>query len=190
MIQTEVRRQSLHIILGCAYILITLLLPKQFALLAITGIFTAGFCASLFHMKISPIPFVERILGNVERKHEKKFKGVAALNFTLAVIISSIVFFTSPKIILVGALLVLTFGDGFSTLAGKMFGRTKVAGKTLEGTLGGIAAGFAALFLAFPPDIAIITATAGMLAEFLPIDDNYTIPLVSGAVLFCFFNWL
>ena len=78
----------------------------------------------------------------------------------------------------------LTFGDGFSTIVGRAAGKkTIVEGRTLEGTLAGIAAAFLSLLVFFPPETALAAALFGMLAEYLPVNDNFSIPLASGAVL-------
>ena len=53
----------------------------------------------------------------------------------------------------------------------------------MEGTVGGIIVATIPLLLLFPIHISLITATLGMLAELLPIDDNIGIPHIAATVL-------
>ena len=53
----------------------------------------------------------------------------------------------------------------------------------MEGTVGGIVVATIPLLLLFPIHVSLITATLGMLAELLPIDDNIGIPHIAAAVL-------
>jgi len=79
---------------------------------------------------------------------------------------------------------VAVFGDAASTVFGLKFGKHKIAGKkTLEGTLGGIAASAFFLLFIFQWPVALAAATIGMIAELLPFDDNFTIPIAVGIML-------
>ena len=106
------------------------------------------------------------------------------MSFTLGIILASIIFYPEEKLILIGAVTALTFGDGFSALIGKWIGKYKTfGGKTMEGTIGGIIAATLALMFFFSFEIALATAIFAMLAEYIPVNDNYVIPIVSGLVL-------
>ena len=99
------------------------------------------------------------------------------------------------------SLAVMLTGDAAAALVGRKFGRHKlVNGKSLEGTLSFVAAGFAALsavlFLsgcrgAQPYLWGLAAVIAGALAELfqkqLKLDDNFTIPLSCGIVLYLAF---
>ncbi len=98
---------------------------------------------------------------------------------------------------------ILAFGDGAATLAGRRWGRHRLAwnpDKTVEGLLAFISAGgAAAVFLAWwtapaitpPPSLAfilvapVLAALAAGLVETVPIalDDNISVPASAGAVL-------
>jgi len=87
----------------------------------------------------------------------------------------------------------LILGDMFAAIIGKKFGRTKIiANKSLEGSLACFAACLViGLFVAWlfpthltPQIIAIGALTATIVELFsLGIDDNLTIPLISGLVM-------
>jgi len=182
--KTEKKRQLIHLLLGIAYITIVFFLPKEHSLIALLGIFAVGSLVSYTHAHVRPIPFLNNILAKVEREKETSIPGRAALSFTLGIILSAIIFYSFGKMVLLGAVIALTFGDGFSTIIGKSIGKRKTFdNKTLEGTIGGIIVAAIVLSLFFKPEVAIATAIFAMLAEYTPINDNYAIPLVSGLVL-------
>jgi dolichol kinase len=106
-----------------------------------------------------------------------------------------------PKPVAVLSILYLAVGDPIASLVGILYGDRSIRfsnGKSLIGTLGGIAACFAVGFVFLKtlglPNldtflIALIGGFAGGLAEHLPLetDDNFSIPVVSGFVLWLTF---
>ncbi len=106
-----------------------------------------------------------------------------AFYFYLASAVSLFIF---PQSVALLSITVLALGDSFSTAVG-IFGKRKIfynRKKTWEGTLAGFAASFAGCFL-ISPYLALPAAFIGMLVESLPlkIDDNLTIPILTGIVL-------
>jgi dolichol kinase len=84
----------------------------------------------------------------------------------------------------VGALCVAVYGDAASTVFGLGLGKLRTVGKkTIEGTLGGVLASVVFLGFLFEWWVALAAAVAGMLAELLPLDDSFTIPIVSAIAL-------
>ncbi|MCR4369265.1 MAG: hypothetical protein NUV67_05155 [archaeon] len=180
----EIKRQILHLLAGTICTAILLYLPKEQSLATLVLLFGGISFIAYAHSRIGAVPFISQIIWDVERGGEKRIAGEGALSFFLGVILASIVFFPFDKMVAVGAVIALTFGDGFSTLAGKLAGKHKTQGdKTLEGTIGGVVAAAIALAAFFEPATALVAAIFGMLAEYLPINDNYTIPLAAGIVL-------
>ncbi len=181
----ELKRQILHILLGLFYIIIFYTLTQEHAIVALILIFGAGSFLSYTHAHIQPLPFIKEIIKKVERGHETNVPGKAALGFTLGILLTAIIFSQEDKLITIGSITALTFGDGFATIIGKSLGKIRVVeGKTMEGTIGGIIAATIALSAFFPPEESLATAIFAMLAEYIPINDNYIIPLVSGGILF------
>ena len=93
-----------------------------------------------------------------------------------------------PDPINYASVVILTFGDGFATIFGKKFGRTVVPfnkGKRLEGSVFGVLFAFSGALFFLNPMKALIGAVVGMLVEVLPlpINDNLTIPLITGLAL-------
>jgi dolichol kinase len=105
--------------------------------------------------------------------------------FAVGMILALVVF---PIPVGYAAIAPLTLGDGFATLFGKKLGRHAFPynkGKMFEGTFFGFLFAFVGAWFFVGPLKALVAAAAGMLAETLPtpVNDNLTIPVVSGLVL-------
>ena len=91
----------------------------------------------------------------------------------------------------------LAFGDVAATTVGQRFGKTKIGGKSLEGTAAFVAAALlAAFFLSLagmgtPPWVMISGAlvAAGVELMPLPVNDNFTIPVLAGAAMELALRW-
>jgi len=99
---------------------------------------------------------------------------------------SAVSLFLFPLQIAMLSIAVLALGDSFSTAAG-IFGKRRIfynRKKTWEGTIAGFSAAFAGCFL-INPYLALPAALAGMFVESLPIkiDDNLTVPILTGIML-------
>jgi dolichol kinase len=123
------------------------------------------------------------------RAHEKQ--KITGTGYYLLSALLSVSFF--EKDLAIACLSFLILGDMFAAIIGKRFGHTKIlGGKSLEGSLACFVVCFAiGLFVAwlFPanltPQIIIIGALTATIVELLSlrIDDNLTIPLISGLVM-------
>lgn len=177
--QKEIIRQIVHAIFG-TIIIAMLFLGKDYALLMSSFAFGFGIIVSVLSSKGRKIPFFTTALENLGRGSEN-IAGIGALTLFLGITMA-IAFF--PLKAALGALVVLSYGDAASTIFGILLGRNKSIGKrTIEGTVAGIIISFAGLYLLFNPFSAFCAAAVGMLAEYLPIDDNISIPIASGIVL-------
>ncbi|NQV38576.1 MAG: hypothetical protein HQ509_11305 [Candidatus Marinimicrobia bacterium] len=118
------------------------------------------------------------------KDHEIDGRLTGATWTFISVVIVGAIF---PKDITILALLFLNIGDPVAAIIGMKFGKTKLFGKTLEGTLAGIAACIivALPFSTIPLWSRIFTSVWTMLMELLPwpIDDNIIIP-ISAASMF------
>lgn len=87
------------------------------------------------------------------------------------------------------AIYALAFGDGFASLAGKLFGRIRPAflrGKSVEGSLACFGAVFISAYqVSRNTEIAFLAALTAMTVEALPLEDydNLAIPLTVGLVV-------
>ncbi len=92
--------------------------------------------------------------------------------------------------IAITALVFLIFGDIFSKIFGLAFGRHKLFDKSIEGTLAYIGTVLiCGYFIYNIVDITLFVLIAGGIAatfsEFLPsgMNDNFTVPIISGSVM-------
>jgi len=180
--KTEIRRQIFHSIAGTIAIAIVLYFGRINAMILAGIVFLAGLIISLLVLRGFKIPVIEHTLKYFGRESESALPGKGALMFALGIFLILILFQRTE--IIVGAFMVATYGDAASAIVGKTIGKTKIwENYTLEGTIGGIVVATIPLLFLFPIHVSVITATLGMLAELLPIDDNIGIPHIAAAVL-------
>jgi dolichol kinase len=128
------------------------------------------------------IPIFSPILRHCKRSEDE----VGSIYFFLGIIIT-LFFFQSHLDVANAAILILLFGDSASTLVGERWGNIKLPfrkDKTFEGSLAFLAVGFIVASTQLPLIPAISGAFFGALTEaYSPIDDNLTIPLVTGLMM-------
>lgn len=138
---------------------------------------------------------VVKVLGPIMRQSE--VKQVSGVPFYVGSCLVAVLIF--PKDIAILSILHLIFGDPFSSFFGVLFGKDKLfPNKSLQGTLGGFAVCMTVTWLYLAMNnigegrqilLAMIGGVSGAIAELLPlnVDDNFTIPLISGAIMFLAF---
>lgn len=192
MTHLELRRQGLHMLYGV--ILVALHAWGWLTNQLLLGIIVGGILMSLLvkHQKLS---LLERFLRLFERQHHlEAFPGKGPLFFTIGAYLSLILF---PPAIAYAGIMVLTFGDAFSNIIGRHFGKIKTKlnpDKCIEGNLAGILLAIPFAYYFFPHLGAVIAAsTVGMFLEIpkirlfdFEIDDNLLIPLGAGFTLTLF----
>lgn len=132
-----------------------------------------------------------RVMGPVMRDTE--VNQLSGIPFYMASCLFAFLIF--PQHIAVLSILYLALGDPSSSFFGVLYGRNKIfPNKSLQGTLGGFTvcafATFAYLLWQDSPRpllvvFSLLGGFAGSLAELLPlnIDDNFAIPVISGALM-------
>ncbi len=183
--EIEAERQFMHAVFGLVYLLIFIFLPPQTALQAVFILLTIGLLLALIHHRFT-VPYLEETINRFERTDESKVIGEAGIKFTIGILVSALVFYMLglDNRVTIAAVATLAVGDSASTIIGRKFGKTKLFGKkSLEGIVAGIAVSAIAMAAFLPPHVALGAAVVGMLAELLPINDNYTIPLATGAAI-------
>jgi len=136
-------------------------------------------------------PGVNRWIFDHFRAFTKEKERARASSTTLYLLACLLTVLGFNKGVAIAAMLCLVFGDPVAELAGARWGRTPVLGKSLEGTL----AGLAACVLVTVPlvtvsrDLTFVVVLCGAAAATifellpLPVDDNFSIPLGAGAVM-------
>jgi len=130
------------------------------------------------------------VFSTITRKAAASNPGInhfvtAPISFATGILLTLLIF---PTNIAYASIAVLTLGDGFACISGKIFGKTPLffnRKKRLEGTICGFTCAFLGATLFVSPLKALVAAAAGMLAECLstPIDDNLVTPLAAGAAI-------
>lgn len=186
-IRLEIKRQPFHILIGL--LLVALI---RYDLLNPIILFTATIVAvilSLFIRKTKP-KIIYSLLQFVEREDAlREFPGKGLIAYLTGALIALVLF---EKDIAMASIIILALGDSFSRLVGP-FGRIKHPfndTKFLEGAVAGvIAASLGAMLFISPPE-AVVASFFAMLLEGIDlrifkckIDDNITIPLIAGLVV-------
>jgi len=132
------------------------------------------------------IPYISKITAYAARSRDQGHFVLGPVTLGLGILFTLIIFpINSARI----GILALAFGDGIASLAGKLFGKTKIPftqGKSFAGSFACFIAVFTAIFiLTHDPIRAVEVAAFTTFIEAIPVKDydNLMIPLlVSGFV--------
>ncbi len=186
-IRLEIKRQPFHILLGLFLIvLIYNDILNPWILLTVIIITTIG----SFVIKKTKPKSIYKLLEFVERKEDlEQLPGKGLIAYLIGAFIVILLF---EKEIALASIMILALGDSFSRLIGP-FGRIKHPfnnTKFLEGIIAGVIAASLGAMLFVAPFEAIVASAIAMLLEGIDlrifkfkIDDNITIPLIAGAVI-------
>ncbi len=124
-----------------------------------------------------------RFFEFILRRHERKGAITGATYYIISTFLCIVIF---HKHIAIVSIFFIVLGDTAAALVGKAWGRIKLIGnKSLEGSIACfIVCAVISLFW-IDPVVGLTGAFVATLAELLPlrIDDNLTVPLISGAVM-------
>jgi dolichol kinase len=108
----------------------------------------------------------------------------ASFFYAVSLLVAVLLF--EPRIAM-GAIISLAVGDPVAGIVGTFFGRIRVKGKAVEGAVANFAVSFILINLLVPsPWIALAGSAAGAAVElaYIPkVDDNLSVPIVSGLVM-------
>jgi dolichol kinase len=189
---TELLRKAIHLC-SLAIPLVYYWISKAQALsilIPLALLFGLADIARLYHPATGRL--YSKYLGFLLRPHERTEHGRklnGATYVLLSAIISIIVF---PKVIVITAFAVLIICDTSAALVGRRYGRHRLFNKSLEGTGAFILSGFIVVALApkiawLPAEYAIGAAAVvlGAIVEAspFPLDDNLSIPIFTGTLM-------
>ena len=162
------------------------MLPKKTVMTILVALFFGFLTVDLlrhYHSGMASL-FQRYFVGTVLREKERD----TLMGSTYFLFSSILVVLFFPKSIVMVSLLILILSDTAAALVGKGIGRIQIFGKTLEGSLAFLVS---SLFIVWTyPDLnrfwGSLAALGTTVMELLPIqvDDNLTIPLVAGAIMF------
>ena len=183
----EIKRQIFHLIAGIIFIS---LIYFDILNIFITGILIIiVFLISLIGKRYY-IPILSTIAKQVDRPGDfKKLPGKGGILFLVGIFLVLLLF---EKDIALASIAILAVGDSFGPLIGQ-YGSVKHPinkKKYMEGVIGGGFFAFLAAMLFVAPLEAGIAAVFSMIVEGIdiklgvePVDDNITMPLVAGIVM-------
>ena len=126
----------------------------------------------------------EPMINSMAREHELKGDFTGA---TYILVTSCIVIALFDKPIAMAALAFIMVGDAAAALIGRKFGKHKFGNKSLEGSLAFFITALVVVFVipGLPYSIGIVGALFGAITEAVStkIDDNASVPLVSGLLM-------
>lgn len=132
---------------------------------------------------------ITRYLGVMIRPHEKK--NLTGATYILTSSILTILLFDKP--IAIAAISYIVLGDTAGAIIGRLWGRVKFRQKSLEGSIGFFFA--SSIVAVIVPGISLWVKIAGALtatvveALTLYVDDNLTVPILSGALMQLIVNY-
>ncbi len=183
--RTEIPRQIIHF-LGLMFVIFAQFVSRELTIFYFAMI-TVSFFLYSWYIRTQQSRMI-KILHNVEtkfrsftlgfeRSHVKNpFTGsmLFYLGFTLT-------FIAYPLPIASAACAMLAVGDSLSTLVGLKFGKHKIGKKSIEGSFACFVGSLIIGVFFVSPFVALVGAIVATFAELIPrIDDNLTIPLLSG----------
>jgi dolichol kinase len=180
-VKTELIRKSIHFLIALSPFMASI--NRTFTVFFLmAGTLLYAYMETLRFSGIT-VPFISSLTAVASRSRDKGRFVLGPVTLGLGALLA-LLLYPSPAASI--AIYALAFGDGFASLAGKIFGRTKPSflyGKSLEGSL----ACFAAVFISAWQvsrnlHISLVAAFTGVLAEALPLDDldNLAIPVAVG----------
>jgi dolichol kinase len=186
----ELLRKTTHLA-GFFLPLIYIVLDKSTMLLIVGCL--AGIAVIVEFLKWVSAPFRDfffRIFKFILRTHEQKGAITGATYYIISILLC--IFFFEKSVAIV-CIFFIILGDTAAALVGRRWGRTKLIGnKSLEGSAACFAVCAVITLFWVNPIIGLAGAFVATLVELLPlrIDDNLTMPLISGAVMQLMVNYL
>jgi phosphoserine phosphatase/dolichol kinase len=183
--QTTSMREAIHISGFLMPFICMYLLDRYVVALLILLMAVAYMVSEVKRMFGTNVPLFTDMTMLAARKSEYQEFVSSPIFFALGIALPLIVF---PEPVGYVSVAVLTLGDGFASIFGQRSGNMPIPynkPKYLEGTVSGFLLAFLGSLLFAPVPYALIASATGMLVESLPLplNDNLTIPLVSGLAL-------
>jgi len=182
-IHIELVRKSIHIMIGVVPTLAAINLQVTAALL-VCGVLFYTYCEML-RLRGYEVAIISHITTMAARRRDSGHFVLGPVTLGMGALVS-LLFFPEPVSSI--AIYALAFGDGFSSLVGRLFGTIRIpftGGKSIEGSLTCfVAVGVAAYGKTGDALGSLIIAFIAMLAEAAPTKDldNLLLPFVVGLV--------
>ena len=180
-------RKLLHI--GTAFFpIIYIFIPRVPMLIGLFALAFSFLVLDFLRLKIKPVGDLFYHYCGKGLWDKEKYTLTAATHYAVAAFLSVYLF---DKWIAIAALLFLSFGDTAAHLIGVKYGKTRIGSeisdKTIEGSLACVVICLSISVLLPHPRLLVlfVGSIVASLVEFFPfgIDDNFTLPLITGAAM-------
>ena len=183
-VKSEVIRKSIHFLIALCPGMALINYPLTVIAL-MTGVL--GY-AVMEQMRLAgvEVPLVSTLTGMASRPRDMDSFVLGPVTLGIGALLA-LLFFPSPAAAI--GIYALAFGDGFASLAGKLFGRIRPAfllGKSVEGTMACFIAVFISAWLVSRSfTVSLAAAFTAAAVEALPLKDydNIALPLMVGAAV-------
>ena len=181
----EMIRKGIHLLVAIVPAIHSLIGKNLTLLLLVGGVALYSLLETLT-LKGHAIPIFDKIIGAANRERDKGKFAYGPLTLGIGAFLSLVLFPYQAACI---AIYALAFGDGFASLIGRIFGRTRPAillGKSVEGSLSCFLAVYiSALHLSHDWKLSFCAAIVASIVEALPLKDwdNIIIPLAVGYII-------
>jgi len=182
-IRIELVRKSIHLLIGLVPGLAAINFNLTLGLLA-SGTLVYALSESL-RMGGFEVPIVSRVTALAARRRDSGKYVMGPITLGLGALLS-LLFYPNPAASI--AIYALAFGDGLSSLVGKLFGTIRLpftGGKSLEGSLTCMLAVFvASMMVSGQPLSSLMIAVFATAIEAMPLKDldNIALPVLTGAL--------
>jgi len=174
-------RKLIHIA-GVFTIVVAELLGKTTLSIMIVSITILYVVSEYLRLHNRNLPIVTRITRRLAREEESSGWILRPISYALGIVVTMCLF---PEPVGYASILILTLGDGFSSLVGASFGRHAIPynrNKTIEGSVAFFLASIFSTMIFVLPATALIGTMVGAFMESLPTryGENVVVPVVSG----------
>jgi dolichol kinase len=183
----EILRKLCHILFGVLIVAGLRIIEQSIFIRLLLILFLFLILVTIVNLK-----YEIKLLDKIGKESEKKFPLKGAIFFLVS---TALVILLFPRDIALAAIIVLTFGDSVSYMAGFFGAKYKVnpfrKWKSLFGTFCGMVVAFLFAIIVIDPLSAAIGAFFGMIAEAISIklgetdaDDNLVVPLAAATAIY------
>lgn len=185
-LKKEIFRKSIHLCAG--FVPFFLAHFFTFTITALSSVAFLYIICEFLRLKGIRVPLISAVTETAARKRDDGRFVLGPVMLVLGILATALIFQPVPASIGIYA---LAFGDGFASLAGKLFGKHKLCckkitcGKTVEGSLACFLAVFISSFAVTKKiTVSLVLAVVATLIEVLPLKDfdNLIIPVT---IAFC-----
>ncbi len=181
-------RKLYHLLGGLALLSLYFILGRDRAIVFYLSLFILVLCFDLLRLRTPNLNrlIITKFHSFIRQSEEHKLTGTAPYVLGIG---STLYLYRTD--LATAAVCFLAFGDVAATTIGERYGKTKIGGKSLEGSIAFVAASAGAGFLLELVGVPITgwliilgaVVAAGVELLPLPVNDNLVIPLVSGGVM-------